>query len=318
MALAITLMASGCLPMPGSTQEIPFDPWGANSKGLVVGEANRWAVVFDTSSQRLTPLPKVRGWSSAAATDVNDNGLVVGLLDNSGRTSRAFVYSLNTKTYRFISYPGMGSTAPGMAINNKNRVLLVAGGVDPNPWVYSYASNTYTKVEQPDIVGTSYVAFSDSGLVAGTHAETGQGVLYNWSTGRYRTLPVDTRGNVQITDISPMGVAVGRVSVCPPRGGVCTNRPVAYDASGSSISMNKLPASVRSTGTARAVSPRGVIFGDAPGFSWWFDPKASTWGQIPRLSGYVSCQASDIGGETLLVGLCSKGLESKGYLYRLR
>ena len=219
VALAVMLMASGCLPAPGSTQAIPFDAWGANGKGLVVGQANRWAVVFDTSGQRLTPLPKVRGWSSASATDVNDNGLVVGFLDNSGRTSRAFVYSLNTKKYRFISYPGVGSTAPVMAINNQNRVLLLAGGVGPNPWMYTYATNSYTKVKQPDIVGSSYAAFSDSGLVAGTHAETGQGVLYNWSTGRYRTLPVDPRGYVQISGISPQGVAVGRVGVCPPRGG---------------------------------------------------------------------------------------------------
>ena len=131
-----------------------------NNRGVIVGRdsaGNLWM----RSGATVTPL----GFAGYA-TGINDAGIVVGWYQDASNASRPYMYANGQRS----DLPMQGSaTASANAINNRNQVLVNAGGTG-----YIYENGTMTQI--PGIAGSTFSlpnGINDSGVVVGGSSDHG-------------------------------------------------------------------------------------------------------------------------------------------------
>jgi len=188
-----------------------------NNGGDIVGEAEdakgRQKGYLYSGGKYTEIIPP--GWMDAYASDINDNGDIVGS-GNDGGSNKGFLYS-GGKYTEII--PPEWFQAGAYAINNSGDI--VGGGWDTNGYTkgFLYSGGKYTEIIPPEWYGAGARAINNSGDIAGSSWTVAyqEWDIFLYSGGRYTTLFISgaVLEGTDASDINDNGDIVGWIDDRP-------------------------------------------------------------------------------------------------------
>lgn len=165
------------LPAASATSLLPTRAYSVNAAGTIVGETDQQGIVYDPGTQRTTELPVTPGQLYTTAYDINDRGIVVGILQAGPDDTRAFAFSVSTGTFTPLSAGGQA----GYARTISKRGTIAGVLVDRHQAaVWRDCGTAFTAlgpVGGPGAI-TPYVYGTDAS--GATWSEDGQGRIVRW------------------------------------------------------------------------------------------------------------------------------------------
>ncbi len=147
------------------------------------------------------------GSTYSIAENINDNGQIVGLYQDSNGRQHGFLDSGGV--YTTIDPPGSIETIAAWAINNSGQII---GWYDNSSGQEGFldSDGTYTAIDPPDSNSTAPISINASGQIVGTYRD-GNGAYHSflYSGGAYTILDVPGAIDTYATNINDEGQIVG-------------------------------------------------------------------------------------------------------------
>jgi uncharacterized membrane protein len=174
-----TMQALGGLPGLANLQALAVNNNSqAAGFGTVVGPGSRSAAVMWNAAGEATLIGALGPTESAGATDINDNGDVVGGSFLDGRT-RAFIWTASTGIRTFMDPPPFGGSYDASAINNNGQVTGSFGS-DAYIWSATTGMKLLGHLEGSSICQPFDI--NDAGHITG-FCNNGRAFLWSAATG---------------------------------------------------------------------------------------------------------------------------------------
>ena len=216
LSLAVFLLS--CLPYSlaqGTYTQIDYPGavwtrcWGINTAGQISGtywDVNLNSHGFLLSDGNYTTI-NYPGAAETFLTGMNDEGQIVGYTDNTG-VDAGFLYSLRTKAFTDVTYPGSYVTLP-FAINNAGAIAgdFYLYGVPSQGFVL--AGSTYSEGSWPGSAETQALGISSSGAVVGiAYGKNYDYFGFTLVNGKYLRITIPNTAEADVYGINPKGSAV--------------------------------------------------------------------------------------------------------------
>jgi probable HAF family extracellular repeat protein len=191
---------------------------GLNNHGAVVG-SYQCALWKDTEAFLWTPeegfttLPRPPGVYSSAASDINDDGVIVGTYEVGGIGTRGFVYE-SGQFSEVPPHPG-GMWSWCSAINNQRTVVggrSIGPGINPyNAFIWWTEEEWFTDLGVMSGPNSSATAVGPDGQIVGWSGNGGSiNAAFLWQDGNLTLLgPIPGGATSQARDVGPQGTVVG-------------------------------------------------------------------------------------------------------------
>jgi uncharacterized membrane protein len=228
--IAAVIQAPDC-PFTGAN---PTSAFGISPSGRYIcgvhGQCDEYgeAWVYDMQTGVMSTIPRPTGVLGATASDVNDNGIVVGVASVLNNAYEGFVYDTGSGLWTRLLAPAGGSCQIG-AINESNIVVGARSiGQQENPttaFVWSAASG-FTDLGLLNEQGTAAIDVNDAGWVAVSNGLAVPGAFaYLWHPRSEQVINIGPAPECISSDAGKMNNATDMLV-----GGIITQHPIAFAA----------------------------------------------------------------------------------------
>ena len=240
---------------------------GLNENGAVVG---RWKCPVSEHSEAfvwtpdsgLTTLARRTGVRSASATDISDNGVIVGGYTVTNVGARGFVYEGGIWTELPPVMEGGGARSGAFAINNEG---IVVGQRSVTQSFVPYTAYSWTAADGFTDLGKNYGRYSrasdinDAGIVTGSIGPFLNDEAFYWQGGKVALLgPIPGGFSSTAGAINHYGQIAGVGGMQRPTGEVVTR--AFFWNKGVMVVINPLPE--YDTSTSRDLNDKAQVVGD--------------------------------------------------------